>query len=82
MDNQTQHEAMIMSLSSAASILLFAWQPFPGEYRIGILALMILGIYRLIQKKTRLKSTCINKATPAACMFCDPCSCLTWIIHQ
>jgi hypothetical protein len=43
-----------MLLSSAASILLFAWQPFPGEYRIGIFALMILGIYRLLQKQIDL----------------------------
>ena len=61
MDNQTQHEAMIMSLSSAASILLFAWQPFPGEYRIGILALMILGIYRLIQKKPGLNQPALTR---------------------
>jgi O-antigen ligase len=47
------HKNILMPLcSAAASILLFAWQPFPGEYRIGVFALMILGIYHLLQKRT------------------------------
>lgn len=50
----TQHKAILMLLSSAASILLFAWQPFPGEYRIGIFALTFLGIYRILQKQSNL----------------------------
>lgn len=50
-----------MLLSSAASILLFAWQPFPGEYRIGIFALMILGIYRLLQKQIDLNRLTITR---------------------
>jgi O-antigen ligase len=54
MKSHTQHTAILMLLSSAASILLFAWQPFPGEYRIGIFALIILGIYRLIKKQPDL----------------------------
>lgn len=44
----------MQTLSSAASILLFAWQPFPGEYRIGIFALIVLGIYRLLRRQPNL----------------------------
>ncbi|MCP9943158.1 O-antigen ligase family protein [Cyanobium sp. ATX 6E8] len=61
MSNHTKNDVILMTLSSAASILLFAWQPFPGEYRIGIFALMVLGIYRLLQKQPDLNRPALTR---------------------
>lgn len=78
-----QSQVTLLSLCSAASILLFAWQPFPGEYRVGILALIILGSYRLLIKPSSLTTpSAIRLLQLLACTAIPAIASLGWSINK
>lgn len=68
----------LSNLSAAGIILLFAWQPFRGEYRLGVAALSLLGLALMLPsagasagaRNTPLRTAALPRlAAVLACFF-------------